>query len=128
MGFTKFETKKREIIEMYNDYLFLKYYKKNVINDINKNVEIDCKYEKIKVIETLLNKFEFDEYIKILNKYVDLFKTNKGYGIMHQMYLEFKEDINNRDIEHLIIEDCTIDDYIYEMKTKLKSIYLNKEY
>jgi len=76
----------------------------------------------------LLNKFELDEYINILNKYVDLFKPGTDYGMIYQIHLELKEDISNRDIEHLIIDDYTINDYIYEMKTKLKSIYYQTQY
>ena len=74
-----FKTDDNEIIQMYNDYLFLKYYKTNIIEDMESNLiklyPASSGHDKDEVLEIidkfspLYNNFEYSKYKSIVNKF-----------------------------------------------------------
>ncbi len=128
-----YETFKQDIIELHDDYQFLKYYKKNVVDDIRKNINVNNILQRRQIIKSLLNKQEYDRYTSILNKHLDLVNPTKGnfkpYGIVYYCNMENREVINKRDVIELISDDSDIiEEYLYELKSELRRRYLNNDY
>lgn len=126
-----YETFKQDIIELHDDYQFLKYYKKNVVDDIRKNINVNNTLKRRQIIKSLLNKQEYDRYISILKKHLDLVNPTKGtpYGIVYYCNIVNREVINKRDVIELISDDSDIiEEYLYELKCELRRRYLNNDY
>ncbi len=125
----RFETTKEDIIEMYNDYRYLKYYHINVVEDIIYNTK-DNNNVSDNVIKTMINQQELNKYIAILKKYVDIVYPNIHYGRLVDAYNKemrktIEETINLVDIT---TDDDMIQTYIYELRQQLRRRYLNNDY
>ncbi len=125
----RFETTKEDIIEMYNDYRYLKYYHINVVEDIIYNTK-DNNNVSDNVIKTMINQQELNKYIAILKKYVDIVYPNTHYGRLVDAYNKemrktIEETINLVDIT---TDDDMIQTYIYELRQQLRRRYLNNDY
>ncbi len=125
----RFETTKEDIIEMYNDYRYLKYYHINVVEDIIYNTK-DNNNVSDNVIKTMANQQELNKYIAILKKYVDIVYPNTHYGRLVDAYNKemrktIEETINLVDIT---TDDDMIQTYIYELRQQLRRRYLNNDY
>ena len=124
----RFETTNEEIIEMYNDYIFLKYYHINVVDDIINNTKhLDDISDDI--IKSMVNQQEFNQYVVILKKYIDIVYPMKQFGRLIYAYnKEIRENIENKRLVDIITDDDIIKTYIFELKHQLRCRYLNKDY
>ncbi len=124
----RFETTNEEIIEMYNDYIFLKYYHINVVDDIINNTKhLDDISDDI--IKSMVNQQEFNQYVVILKKYIDIVYPMKQFGRLICAYnKEIRENIENKRLVDIITDDDMIQTYICELKFQLRRRYLNKDY
>ncbi len=120
----KFETTKEDIIEMYNDYRYLKYYYTNVVKDITRNTN-ELTNEKIL---SLINKQEYNEYWLILKRHMDLVYPFIRYGRLVNAYNKEMRTSIEENILIDLFDDELIQTYIYALKLKLRRRYLNNDY
>ncbi len=125
----RFETTKEDIIEMYNDYRYLKYYHINVVEDIINNTKTNDNVSD-NIIKSMTNQQELNKYIAILNKYVDIVYPMLQYGILIDAYnKEIRKNIEEQNnLVGIITDDYMIQSYIYELRQQLRRRYLNKDY
>jgi hypothetical protein len=121
----KFETTKEDIIEMYNDYRYLKYYSTNVIEDITRNINEPTNDDKLL---SLINEQEYHEYWSILKKYMNLVYPSINYGRLVNAYnKEMRESIQENILIELFDEEV-IKMYIEILKSHLTVRYLTNDY
>ena len=119
-----FETTDIEVIQMYEDYIFLKYYKIEVINDVNNNkiMELDSLHytsEKAQQIyKSLLNPSELKIYLKILGKYYKEAFSYFEYGMWYEYY--FEKAIETGYIVDIIEDHLFINLTLSYLKCKIK--------
>ncbi len=78
-----FETTDDELIEMYEDYLFLKYYKEHVINDIYNNVIKHNTNKEKEFFIKFYNPIEYNRFKNLSHKY--LFEESiEDYGFVFE--------------------------------------------
>ncbi len=78
-----FETTDEELIQMYEDYLFLKYYKEHVIVDIYENVIKNNMNKGKEFFKKFYNPIEYNRFKNICHKYgfdelIDDYKYDGG--------------------------------------------------
>ncbi len=121
----RFETTKEDIIEMYNDYRYLKYYHINVVEDIIYNTK-DNDNVSDNVIKSMANQQELNKYIAILKKYIDIVYPISQYGKSVSVFMsKYIEDTKNL---IYIFDGKLIHSYILELKQQLRRRYLNNDY
>lgn len=98
MGKIYFETTDSKIIEMYEDYLFLKFYEKEVIEDL-KNLAFYNENDYNDILLNHLNKHLLKLYMDILMKYKQN-SFNFHSGEWYLMYLDLAQT-NERYIYHI---------------------------
>jgi hypothetical protein len=96
-----FETSNPEIIKLYEDYRFLKYYKENVLDDIRRQYEnrvliegqyfnteltIEEENKMMMEIETFLNKSEMNRFVEIMFIY-NVFQFRRPANIVLHFYV-----------------------------------------
>jgi hypothetical protein len=90
-----FETNDKYIINLYNDYLFLKYYETEVLNDLQSykpnvynNFSFDNLANAMDRIKTYLNKNEYNRYLNIIKSSRTLFRLC-GYTMYYRSCNEY---------------------------------------
>lgn len=122
MGKIYFETEDSTIIEMYEDYRFLKYYKEHILSDIKfLNYYKEDDYND--VLLNHLNKQELKKYMDILVKYKkDTF--NFEGSEWYEIYLDFAQ--TNKGYIYHLFDRCYIELTLRSLKHNLINFYKQK--